>query len=256
MIGIATYFGITYDELSLANPEVNPNFLSIGTQLIIPLPEGETDGEDGADQTSPELLPLEVGVVSCYLLPTGGMWCYLPVVNALELPAENISGIIRLYDTAGEEIASQPAYGHLNLLLPGAEMPLSAYFSPPVDEWSSAQGQLVGASAANQVDTRYQIGELQIFNSQPLDEDRLGFQVSGTLIFPPSAGEEGTDPVTEYVWVLAVAYDADGSVVGVRRWEARLEEMGDEVDFQFEVFSLGKPIDTVQVLPESRISLP
>lgn len=37
MFSIALYYGITLDELKAANPEVNPNAMSLGTVLLIPV---------------------------------------------------------------------------------------------------------------------------------------------------------------------------------------------------------------------------
>ena len=256
MIGIAIYFGITYDQLSLANPEVNPNFLSVGTQLIIPLPAAEADSEGTSEPASPEVLPLQTGEVFCYLVRSGGLWCYLPITNTLSTPAENITGIVRLYNQSGEETASQTAYNMLNLLSPGGSMPLAAYFSPPIPKWSSAQGQLVSAVEANQSETRYLTGELKDLNSVPLNDDQLGFQVSGNLVYSLPAREDGSLPELSYVWVLATAYDSDGAIVGVRRWESEADQLGTEVSFDVQVFSLGKPIETVQVLSEARLTQP
>jgi len=256
MIGIAIYFGITYDQLSLANPEVNPNFLSVGTQLIIPLPKAEADGEGTSEPASPEVLPLQTGQVFCYPVRSGGMWCYLAVTNTTSSPAENITGVLRLYNPSGEETASQTAHSMLNLLSPGGVMPLAAYFSPPLPKWSSAQGQLVSAVEANQSETRYLSGELKDLNSVPLNEDQLGFQVSGNLVYSLPAREDGSLPELSYVWVLVTAYDTDGAIVGLRRWEAETDQLGPEMSFDIQVFSLGKPIETVQVLSEARIIQP
>ena len=52
---------------------------------------------------------------------------------------------------------------------------------------------------------------------------------------------------TAEVWVLAMAYDAEGNVVGVRRWEG----LG-ETQFDFWVFSLGPEIAEVKLLVEAR----
>ena len=53
--------------------------------------------------------------------------------------------------------------------------------------------------------------------------------------------------------MLAAAYDADGVVTAVRRWEAPEEQLATgEVAFSFAVYSLGKPIDHVVLLAESR----
>jgi LysM repeat protein len=256
MIGIAIYFGITYDELSLANPEVNPNFLSVGTQLIIPLPQDENGDAGSEGQAVPELLPLQTGEVNCSPVSSGGLWCYWSVTNQLDVPAENIAGVIRLLDNAGEESASQPAHSLLNLLAPGRSMPMAAYFAPPVPAWSTVQGQLTSAVEANQAEIRYQAGDIQNLQTVPLEDNPLGYQISGSLNFSNPVDAEGTALGVEYAWVLAIGYDADGAVVGVRRWEASSEQIEGTLTFSLEVFSLGKPIEAVEVLSEIKTSNP
>ena len=256
MIGIAINFGISYDELSLANPEVNPNFLSVGAQLVIPLPTETVDGDSPPETAVPEVLPLETGQALCYPVRSGGLWCYWLVSNSLPQPAENIAGVMRLYNNQGEEIASQPATSLLNLLPPGKSMPLAAYFPPPVGQWSSAQGQLLSAVEANQSETRYLSTELYNLSSEPISDDRLSFQISGRLGLPLPAAADGSPAELTYAWVMATAYDADGAVVGLRRWEAPQEQLGPEISFSFQVYSLGKPIETVELLTESRTNLP
>jgi LysM repeat protein len=239
MIEIALRFGITLDELQLANPEVSPNFLSIGTQLIIPL---SFEGEEGA--TGNEVLPLVDGALDCTPIRSGGMWCYWLVANPLEEPVENIAAVIRLYDLNGEQVASRQAAAALNVLGPGQQTPLAVYFQPPVPNWQLAQGQLVSAVIANQYELRYLQGDLEqlVVDVHP---DGLGALVSGRIRF---AG--GQQP--GYVWVLAVAYDEEGVVVGVRRWEASAEERSAVQDFSFEVFTLNRSIDRVAVSFEAR----
>ena len=90
MIGIAFNFGITLDELMVANPTANPNALSIGTQLVIPLAE-QFEGEDNPTQAGIERLPLQISPVNCYSVRSGGLWCFLLVTNQLDQYAENIS---------------------------------------------------------------------------------------------------------------------------------------------------------------------
>lgn len=256
MIGIAVYFGISYDELSLANPEVNPNFLSVGTQLVIPLPEDDPGGEAQPEETVPEVQPLETGRVACYPLRTGGLWCYLPVANSLPSAAENIAGIVRLYNQQGEEVASQAAHSLLNLLPSGRSMPLAAFFAPPVPKWENAQGQLTSADAANQSESRYLPAEVLNLGSLPTSQDGLGVAVSGSLVFSLNEGEDGQLPTLGYAWVLVTAFDADGVIVGVRRWEAPADQIGPELNFDIPVFSLGKPIESFEVLIEARASQP
>jgi LysM repeat protein len=240
MIAIAVRFGVTLDDLQLANPEVSPNFLSIGTQLVIPI--NFDDEEQGASGN--EVLPLVEGTLECTSVRSGGMWCYWLMINPLEQAVENISGVIRLYDQDGEQVASGQAVAALNIIGPGQQAPLGVYFPPPVPDWQLAQGQLVSAVTANQYEQRYLQGEFEQLEVD-IHPDRLSAQVSGRIRF-----NGGQQP--EYVWILAVAYDLEGIVVGVRRWEAPAEDLSDVLNLSFEVFSLERPIDRVDVIFEAR----
>ncbi len=249
MIGIAAYYGVSLDALSVANPEVNANYLSVGAQLVIPL---ETTGEDDEDlpaSTDPEVLPVTGGEVSCLSNPAGGMWCFWPVTNSTSQPVENLAGVIHLYDSSGEAQWSKPAYSLVNLVKPGETIPLGAYFKPPLPEWSAAQGQITSAAAANQVDVRYLAVTVSDFESSLLDAGALVSQVSGVVAVP--GGENA--PQLDYLWVLAVAYDQDDQVVGMRRWEAAMDEItGGQVGFEFKVYSQAGPIARVVLLAEAR----
>ncbi len=253
LISIAINFGITLDELSIANPEVNANFLSVGTQLVIPLPTEE--GEEAQTASEPQVLPLATFPPVCYPAPSGGMWCYWQVKNTLEVPVENIAGLIRLYDAGGEEVAIQTASPLLNVLPPGAQMPLQAYFSAPLPEWTEIQGQLVSAVEANQYAARYVDAQLQNLQTAPITDglqEGQGVLVSGEVVLP--TGEDGTVATPEYIWVLVLAYDGQDTIVGVRRWEAPedLQDTGALLPFEIQVFTLERPIDHVEILVEMR----
>ena len=256
MIGIAFNFGITVDELMVANPTANPNILSIGTQLIIPLPE-ELQGEDSQAEALPELLPLQTSPVTCYPVRSGGVWCFWLVTNNLDQYAENISGAIHLYNDQDEQAASQNTITLVNVLKPGESIPLFAYFQPPVPQWTEVQGQLISAVPANQYETRYQaatIENLEVKSSNPSDssQESQSMTVSGTLNYPAFEGSSAP----EYAWVVAAAYDTDSNVVGVRRWQADEVPATGQINFTFEVYSLGKPIDRVELLSEIPAVLP
>lgn len=246
--GIAAYYGVTIEAILTSNPGIDPNFLSIGDQLVIPLPVAEVDGEAVTAQA--QTLPLETGPVNCYRQRSEGWWCFLEVTNTLEQPAENITALVRLFDAKRKEVASQTAAALLNVLHPGEHLALAAYFPPSVGAWSEAQGQLLSAAEANEVDTRYLPVTLGEFETTPLTEDGLEVNVNGSVQVP-------ADVSVGYLWVLATAYDDTGVVVGVRRWEADpAQVVAGEAFFAFEVSSMGKPIERVDLLAESRASEP
>jgi hypothetical protein len=94
--------------------------------------------------------------------------------------------------------------------------------------------------------------QVNIANLQtvPMEPDNLGYQISGQVIFNQPEGT--TAPET--LWVVAAAYSADGTVVGLRRWEAPADQLASPVFFSFAVYSVGAPIDRVEVFPEARAS--
>ena len=59
------------------------------------------------------------------------------------------------------------------------------------------------------------------------------------------------------VWLLAVAYDADGNPLGLRRWEASLTISNPgRIPFETIVYSMAGPIDSVELFAEARLSTP
>jgi len=55
------------------------------------------------------------------------------------------------------------------------------------------------------------------------------------------------------LWILGVAYDAYGNVVGVRRWESTAPVAGGvSLAFDFTVSSMGPGIERVELLVEAR----
>jgi LysM repeat protein len=238
MIAIAARFGITLDELQVANPEVSPNLLSLGTQLVIPV------SFEDQDQTAEPILSLGEGEVDCFPVRTGGVRCYWLVTNMLDQPVENISGVIRLVDQLGQEVSSSSAVTLLNVLEPGMEAPLAAFFEPPVADWQLAQGQITSVVLVNQYEERYLQGRI-VSPAVEVAPDGLQAKVSGLLEF--TSGK-----LPEYGWVLAIAYDTNGDIVGVRRWEAPVEQLNNSLEFNFLVFSLGRPIDQVTLQYEAR----
>ena len=54
------------------------------------------------------------------------------------------------------------------------------------------------------------------------------------------------------VWVAAVAYDVNGTVVGVRRWEGGALTPGSSLNFDFSVSSVGGEIEAVEFVVQAR----
>ncbi len=235
---IAVHFNISLQALEAANPNVNARFLIPGTQLLIPF----------GDQISlaspfPTLTPVaaQTGAPQCYSTAAGELWCFLLVVNDGAQTMENVSGVIQLVSANGELLANLEAIAPLDVLPAGSGMPLVAFVTDPPENWQSARGQILTGFWLADGDEHYlEIGAVNFDWTPDADGARLAAHIQG------HADLTG-DKTAQSVWVLAVAYDAGGQVVGVRRWES-----SGDLNFDFWVYSLGPMISDVQVLVEAR----
>lgn len=239
-IGIAGRFGISLEELMAANPGVQPNALSIGTVLLIPV------GGSISDEPTPTPVPLAVQQVLCYPTPEGGLWCFVLVQNDFAETLENLSVQVTLLDAAGRAVTAATAYAPLNILPPGKSMPLAVFFQPPVASDLQPRVQLLTAIRLLPGDTRYLPAFL---GSTLVDVDWSGrtAQVTGRVMLPAESA------AANLVWVVGVAYDEAGNVVGLRRWESSAPLRGGEsLAFDFIVASIGAEIERVELLVEAR----
>lgn len=241
LTGIAVKFDVTLDDLRFANPEIDPRFLSVGVDLIIP-----TGGSSPVDQGLPTPTPAISSAFEpeCYPTRLGGAVCLWLMQNNQPYALENISAVIRLFDENGDQVASQEAAMLLNVLPSGRVVPLIANFPPPLGDWSIVQGEVISALEVASQDDRYVSVEFQISDVTIIG---LHGQVQGKVFVSDPNQSAGQ------VWVVAAAYDRQGRPVGVRRWEHDLGLAGgDTLDVAIDVYSLGPAIDRIEVLVEGR----
>jgi LysM repeat protein len=250
MYSIAFRYGLSPAEVMTANPDVDPRAMIVGMTLLIPItptpPPTATPTMDGAQATA---APTEAGEAAapppdCYLDATGGMWCFALVENDQDSPLENVSGVITLGE--GETARQETAITPLNLLPAGAALPLIAYFQPPLPADRTASVEQNFSLPVMPDDQRYLSLTL---DEQPLDlsEGGLAATASGTV----SLSADQAD--AEYVWISATAFDAAGHIVAVRRWDSTLELVaGGTLDFEIMLYSMGGPIDHVDLLAEAQ----
>lgn len=237
--GIARRYGVTLEALLAANPGIQPAVLSAGTTLIIPT------GNEIPGEPTPTPAPLPVQQARCWSEKDGGLWCFALVQNEYAETLENLSAQFTLLDANGQELVSQAAFALLNTLPPGQSMPLAVHFPPQVQTDVTVRVQVLTAIRLLPGDTRY----LPVIPENTLvrvEASGQMAQVTGRVILT-GAGTANT------LWVLATAYDAAGSVVGVRRWEsASALTATAPISFDFLVYSVGPGIDRVEFLAEAR----
>jgi hypothetical protein len=234
MLGIAFKFGISLQELQAANPTIDPHFMGEGLQLVIPNPEITPEA-----LPSPTAIPVQLTKPSCIRTGDGGAWCIVAIQNVLDTSLENLSVWIGLFDKSNEMIKGQSTYAPLNILRPGESMPFLAYFPAPLPDEFEARSEVISALTVNAADVRYLDSQVQVEQVE-IGSGGMEAALSGEVVLP-----EGT--TLSQLWLLAVAYDADGNIVGVRKWKS-----AGETEFSFSVFSLGGAIDHVEILSEAR----
>ncbi len=252
LFGLALKYGVSLEAIETANPDVKPNYLTVGKSIVIPIKP--TAGTPTIVPT-PTPIPVTAGAAQCYATADGGAWCFLRVQNSQPQALENLSARISLLE-GGQTLAEQVAISPLNLLPPGQSIPLVTFFPPPVPAGVAANAELLTALTVPVSDTRYLTATAQVDRAD-IAADGLQAAVRGRVLLTGNRAPS-------LVWVAVVAYDADGNVAGVRRWEANPEALkklceGNDpsqscasLPFEETVYSLGPVIGRVEALVEAR----
>jgi LysM repeat protein len=238
-ISVALLFNVSVEALQAANPDKNPQFLLVGDELIIPV------GDQIPIEPTPTAFPLPAFGVECHPTLDGGLWCFTLFPNETAEILENLSALISLHDLNGQEIASQVAYGLLNILPLGEAMPLAAYFPPPIAYDLYPRAQILTAIQIQSDDPRYLPVQLQNTAASITWSGKTA-RVTGQVV-------SLSTQQAQQVWVLGVAYDNQDAVIGLRRWEAEgpLIPNGN-IPFVFTLSSVGPDINRVELLVEAR----
>ncbi len=235
LLGLAFRYGVSLEDLEAANPGIDPHYLTVGKQIIIPI-----SSEITQTLSTPTPVPAMLEQTKCY--PTGdqGAWCITAVKNDGQTSLENLSVGIGLFTLDGEAISSEVAYAPLNILRPGQTMPFMAYFSTPLVENYRAQSELLSGISVAEDDQRYLNPEIKL---ERVDMSADGKQATtrGEVVLPDEA------PTPTELWVLSVAYNASGDIVGARKWKS-----DGEMRYVITVYSLADSIDHVDMLVEAR----
>jgi len=228
---LAEQFKISQDNLRAANPDVSPNSMSVGTTLLIP---DDSSPLSTASTLTP--VPAPVTQTVCYPSADNGLWCFALIHNDTSDVLENVSAQITLLDENNNPLASQPAFPPLDMIPANSSLPVYVFF-PNTSASAAIQIQLLSAIQSN--NARYLPVTLNNTIAQ-IDWNGRTAQLSGQILL----SAEST--AATQVWIAAVAYDKNGQVVGLKRWEGGAIQPGGNISFSFLVASLGPAIDSVQ----------
>ena len=234
---IAEKFRIPQSDLIAANPDVNPNSLTIGQTLFIPDPSAPI-----AAASTPTPVPAPVTQAECHPTADSGLWCFALIQNNSANLLENISAQVTLFDENGNQLASQTAFMPLDILQPNTSMPVYVFFANQPAK-AISQVQLISAMQGN--GSLYLPAKLDTTVAQ-IDRGGKSAQVSGQIYLPAES------TAATQVWVAAIGYDKNGTVVGLRRWEGGALQPGGSLHFDFSVASVGGEIEAVEFAVQAR----
>ncbi len=234
---LAERFKISQDDLRAANPDVSPNSMTIGTTLLIP-----NSSSALADASTPTPVPAPVTQTVCHPTADNGLWCFALIQNNTPDVLENISAQITLLDENNNALASQTAFMPLDIIPPNSSLPVYVFFAN-ISASENIQVQLLSAIQSNS--SRYLPATLNNTIAK-INWNGLTAQLSGQIHLPAES------TAATQVWVAAVAYDKDGRVVGVKRWEGGAIQPGGSISFSFLVSSLGSAIDAVEFVVQAK----
>jgi LysM repeat protein len=234
---IAEKFKVSQDALRAANPDLNPNILTIGETVFIPDPSARH-----AAASTPTPAPAPVTQVVCHPTADLGAWCFALIQNTTADYLENVFAQITLLDENGNPLASETAYTPLDIIAPNTSLPVYVFF-PNISQPVNPQVQVLSAMQTS--GTGYLPASIQASDIQIATGGKSA-QVSGDVTLPAES------TAATQVWVAAVAYDENGIVVGVRRWEGGAIPPGGSIRFDFSVASAGGEIEAVGFFVQAR----
>lgn len=239
---LAEKFNVSVYVLMAANPNVDPNSMSVGQTLKIP-----SVSQNSSGASTPTPVPFPVKQIVCYPTVDHGMWCFVLITNNSSNFIEDVTAQITLMDVNGKSIASQTATLPLDILAPNSSLPLTSYFAPNVPLNAKPQAQILTAIQIQPNDTRYLPATLQTTLFK-MDSSGLTAQVNGQVFLAASSPSPA-----KLIWVAATAYDKSGGVVGVRRWASTTSlSAGSNLPFSFMVSTMAGTISRVEFAVEAR----
>ena len=245
LLGIAIRFGVSLEALQAANPTVDAHFLSIGTVLVIPPPEGGLAAA-ATNLAPPAPASVALGQPACYAMPSASLYCLLDARNPGETPLENVSVRLTLAGADGLPLTVGVAFAALDVIPPGEAAPVGLLVQPA----PSAPVMAIGA----EVLTANLAGEpAPAGRAVPLEIVGLGGQAGGDeQALTAQVRNPGGAPLAAAWWVLTL-YNSDSRVIGYRKQaiEAGLAP-GEVRDIAASAGSLAGRVDHFDLQAEGR----
>ncbi len=191
----------TPDQLQALNPAINPDFLSVGDQLILPPPATLSyQTEIG----TPVPLAIQVTTAHLFRTPSGSAWVMGTIENRGSVAAADVKIEIQLQNKRGDLVATATTWVTASVIEPGVQSPFSVLIRElPADEVDLVVSVIEGNSVQN-LGSRYL--DLVIEDSaMEIVDNRVS--ISGTI--------SNTGNISATASLIATVLDPSGQVIGV-----------------------------------------
>ncbi|MBN1218055.1 MAG: LysM peptidoglycan-binding domain-containing protein [Anaerolineae bacterium] len=211
LLDIAIRFERTTEAIQEANGIIDPRFLQIGQELIIPPPQDSPDNPPTPTSTPP---PLLVEAVNFQQTQQGTLWCLGQVSNP---GSDSLSEVVveaALYDEGGVLLAREAAFTQLDVVRPEQAVPFAILFDTPPR--SFAQYQVMAVSGVPVSEQARYYFDLEAFDLHGSQVDIATYRLDGQL-------RNGGPLDAEAIRLVAVVYDEAGRVLAQRQAELAVE---------------------------------
>ena len=244
LLAVAGQYGVSVAALQDANGILDPRFLQIGQELIIPRPEELAEGEGDSLTPTPTPLPLDVQNVYFNETNIGGLWVLGEVLNPGTESLEQVRVGVSLLDEAGSEIAKTEGLVALDLVDPGRPSPFAITFGEETGQFARYRVYATHGVPAY-VGSYYR--DLEVINLESQGERYASYTVEGAV------RNTGPEDAVEVQLVLT-AYDPLGRVIAMRKVtpEYNVVPRGGESAFTAVLSPVGGPVERIVGVAQGR----
>jgi LysM repeat protein len=240
LLKIANQFDRSMEAIQEANGIIDPRFLQIGQELIIPPPE--TNPEDPPTPT-PTPPPLVVKAINFQKTRQGTLWFLGEVNNPGSEALTEVVVEAALFDGAGVLLAREAAFTQLDVVPPKQSVPFALLFETPPS--SFAQYQVVAVSGVPISDQSRYYFDLEAIDLQGFPEGAATYRLKGQLRNYGSADAES-------IRLVAVAYDKENKVLAQRQAELAVTviKAGAATPFEIDLIITEGVVDHYNIMVE------
>jgi len=202
LIGIAVRHDVSLEAIESANIGIDPGNLQPGQSIVIPAPTAA--GVVGSFIPVSTPLPVNMGVFNCVPTPAASTICLGEFINSTNESILNLAVQVTLLDASGQPAAEAIANSPLDLIPPGAAVPLAAVF-PGAYGPAAVGATLAAESGAGLADRFVTLG----IEGASGAASPSGYIIDGRLV-NPTASE------IRSIAVIGTVYNAAGGVIGYR----------------------------------------